>query len=202
LYALGVLILATAFVGSRLAFVALHWEAYRSNLIGIFWPLTSGYIWPAGALAGLAAGALFGRARELVLGPTLDALTPAALVGAMVISAADFLGGPGYGLPSNGLPGIVLYGIRRHPVQLYEIVVALAALAACGPILARRRRDGQLFLGALAIWSAGRLVVEAYRANAWLTDGGYRVLQIIALVLLVTALMALGRLSAPLAKHE
>ncbi len=35
--------LAGGFIGARIVFVILHWPAYRSNLSGIVWPITSGY---------------------------------------------------------------------------------------------------------------------------------------------------------------
>ena len=55
-YALATIVLVASFVGARLVFVILHWSAFQENLIGIIWPLTSGYnIW-GGLLFGAAAG--------------------------------------------------------------------------------------------------------------------------------------------------
>jgi phosphatidylglycerol:prolipoprotein diacylglycerol transferase len=184
---------AAGFIGARLVFVALHWTAYRENLSGIVWPLTSGYSLWGGLFFALAAAFFYGRRKQLALAPTLDALAPGLLAGFLVISLADFLGGPGYGT-ITALPfGIDVFGIRRHPVQLYEILVGVAALLTWGWSLRRRKFDGQLFLLTIAVYSGGRLFVDAFRANAWLNPGGFHIFQIISLVVLLVCVFLLGR---------
>ncbi|MFW5940243.1 MAG: prolipoprotein diacylglyceryl transferase [Chloroflexota bacterium] len=191
-YTVGVAALAGGFIAARVVFVVTHWSAYADNLLGIIWPLTSGFNFGAGLLVGIAAGFFYARARRLPAGDTLDALAPGILVGLAMVSLADFLAGPGYGKEADLLWSIDLFDIRRHPVQIYEIVVA--ALALLGWHLQRSRREyaGQLFLLAAAIYSAGRLFVDAFRANAWLTAGGYHVLQIILFILFMACLFLLG----------
>lgn len=192
-YNVAAIALAAGFIGAKVVFVATHWDAYRQNLLGIIWPLTSGYNLWAGLFAAFWAAFFYGRARGLPPGSTLDALAPGLLAGAMTISLADFLAGPGYGTESQIPWSIVLFGISRHPVQLYEIAVALLALLTWLLYLKRRDYEGQLFLLATAVFSAGRLLVDAYRANALLTTGGYHVLQIGALAVLVVAMVFLMR---------
>lgn len=192
-YSLSTVALAAGFVGARLTFVALHWSAYQDNLVGIIWPLTSGFdIW-GGLFFGLAAAFFYGRSRQLPPLATLDALIPGLLAAFMVISLADFLGGPGYGEETDVFWGVVLFGIRRHPVQLYEIVTGLIAILIWYRARPVRTFDGQLFLLGTAVYSAGRLLTDAYRANAWLTEGGYHILQILALLILLVSLTALAR---------
>jgi prolipoprotein diacylglyceryltransferase len=53
--------------------------------------------------------------------------------------------------------------------------------------------DGQLFLIGTAVYSAGRLLTDAYRANAWLTNSGYHIIQILSLLILLTTLILLAR---------
>ncbi len=192
-YNLATLGLVSGFVAARLAFVAMYWDAYRDNLLGIIWPLTGGFnVW-AGLLAGCFAAFFYGRARNLETGPTLDALAPGLLVGFMTISLADFLGGPGYGVETDAPWAISLFGVPRHPVQIYELAVGLLAIGAWLAYRKKTEFGGQLFLIATAVFSAGRLIVDAYRANAFLTQGGYHVVQIIALVVLLGAMALLMR---------
>jgi prolipoprotein diacylglyceryltransferase len=188
-YGLAVLALAAAFVGARLTFAALYWDSYRQNPLALVWPLTSGYNWWGGLAVAGAAAFFYGRAKRLPAAATLDALTPGLLVGAIAVSLADFLAGPGYGTPSNAPWAIDLFGIRRHPVQ----VVALAALGAWHYARPRQQFQGQLALVAVAVFSAGRLFVDAFRANAWLTTGGYHALQIVGLAVLLASVFLLGR---------
>ncbi|MFZ0545013.1 MAG: prolipoprotein diacylglyceryl transferase family protein [Candidatus Promineifilaceae bacterium] len=192
-YNLATLTLVVGLIGARVIFVALHWSAYQENLIGIVWPLTSGFdIW-GGLIFGLAAAFFYGRYRQLPPFATLDALLPGLLIAFIIISLADFLGGPGYGKETSLFWGIDLFGIRRHPVQIYEIVVGVLALTAWWRTLPHRTFDGQLFLIGTAVYSAGRLLVDAFRANAWLTNSGYHVLQILSLFILLASLLILAR---------
>lgn len=192
-YNLATIGLASGFIAARVAFVAVHWDAYRQNLIGIVWPLTSGFnVW-AGLLVACAAAFFYGRARNLPVGETLDALAPGLIVAFMTISAADFLAGPGYGVQADLPWSVSLFGILRHPVQIYELLGAALALVAWRAYRERRDFGGQLFLIAMAVFSAGRLFVDAYRANAALTPGGYHTVQIVALAALVGAMILLMR---------
>ena len=193
-YGLAAIVLATSFIGARLVFVILHWSAFQENLIGIVWPLTSGYhIW-GGIFFGIIAGLLYGRAKQLPLGGTLDALAPGLLVATIVLSLADFLGGPGYGV-ETALPwGIDIFGIQRHPVQFYEILIALSGLLAWWWGYKHRKQEGQLFLMAIIVYAAGRLFVDAFRANSPLSANGYHIIQIAALAIILVGGYLLSRM--------
>jgi phosphatidylglycerol:prolipoprotein diacylglycerol transferase len=195
LYAMAASAVAAGFIGARLLFVALHWPAYQDNLVGIVWPITSGFNLWGGLFFAFTAAFLYGRAKQLPLGASLDALAPGLLVGFMVISLADFLSGPGYGTETGFLLGINVFGIKRHAVQIYEILVAFVALIVWWVASDRRQFDGQLFLMTTAIYAAGRLLFDAYRANSPLTSNGYHIIQIVSLVILLACVYLLGRLT-------
>lgn len=195
-YGLAATALIAGFVGARVVFVTLHWPAYRDSLSSIVWPLTSGYEAWGGLFFGLAAAFFYGRARKLPPAATFDALAPGLLTALILVSAADFLGGTGYGIES-GLPwALDVFGIRRHPFQLYEIVAGLLALGVWWKVVARRSFDGQPFLAAAAIFCAGLLIFDAFRANPWITGDGYHVLQIMSLIILLASVFLLGRYSS------
>jgi phosphatidylglycerol:prolipoprotein diacylglycerol transferase len=193
IYNLATVALVAGFVTARLTFVATYWSAFEDNLLGIVWPLNAGFSVWAGLLGGAAAAFFYGRAKQLESESTLDALAPGLLVALMTVSLADMLAGPGYGTAADLLWSINLFGVERHPVQLYELLIGLAALLAWLYLVRRPHRSAQPFLVAIAVYSAGRLFVDAFRANAWLSAGGYHILQIIALVILLAALFLLGR---------
>jgi phosphatidylglycerol:prolipoprotein diacylglycerol transferase len=219
-YALAMAALLGGFVGARLVFAARYWSSFVDHLLGVVWPLTSGYSTVGGLLIGAAAAFFYGRRRRLALWPTLDALTPGLLVFLMAVSLADFLGGAGYGSLTSLPWGINLFGVRRHAVQLYEVVVGLAALgvwwAATSPdrdLTGRRAiglsdngivrrpfrsyRAGRPFLLAVAVYAAGRLFVDAYKETTPLMSGGIHVVQAAALGVLLAALILLPRLPIP-----
>ncbi|MCA9927177.1 MAG: prolipoprotein diacylglyceryl transferase [Anaerolineales bacterium] len=195
LYALASTALLAGFVGARLAFVAEYWAAFRENLLGIVWPLNTGYTPWAGVLIGLVAAFFYGRYKQLSPLNTLDALTPALIVGLMVVSLADFLGGPGLGTLTGVLWGISQYGIRRHAVQLYELLVGASALLVWWQFSKKKQQPGRLFLMGTAVYSAGRLFFDAYRDTDRLTASGYHITQIVLLLILLTAIFFLGLIS-------
>jgi phosphatidylglycerol:prolipoprotein diacylglycerol transferase len=180
-------------IGARLTFVALYWSAYQDNLLGIIWPINSGFSPLGGLFFGSAAMFFYGRHKRMELAPTLDALAPILVTGLIVISLADFLGGPGFGTNSDMPWGITQFDVRRHPVQLYEIGVGLLALSIWWIMRDRREFDGQLFLVTTAVYCFGRLFLDTFRANAWLSSGGWHVIQIICLLITVTCLILLAR---------
>lgn len=194
-YGLAATALLAGFVGARLAFVLLRWSSFDDNLLGIVWPLTSGYNAAGGVLIGTAAAFFYGRWRRLPVWRALDVLAPGLVVFLMTVSLADLLGGPGYGT-LTALPwGITQYGVRRHPVQVYELLVGLAALGLWwwGTTPRYRESAGRAALLTLVVYAGGRLFVEAYRDNAWLASGGVRVVQVISLIIVLIGLVMLAR---------
>ena len=194
MYSLAVTILGFGLVGARLLFVGLHWSAYQQNLVGIVWPLTAGFELSGGLVMGILAGIFYSRAKNLAPAGTLNVLLPGLITGLMVVSLADFLAGPGYGSETTMPWGLTQYAIRRHPVQLYEIGVGLMALGGWW-FMAQLRPTvpGRTLLAALILYSAGRLFVDAFRGNPWLTAGGYHLVQIISLIALSGALLSFTR---------
>lgn len=197
IYALGTVMIATGVVAARLFFVGEYWGAYRDNLLGIFWPLNSGYNRWAGVLIGVTAGFFYARWKQLPPGATLDALAPGLLAGFVVISLADFLGGPGYGTTSNLPWAVSQFGIARHPVQLYEILFAILAMSAWWHLSSHGYAPGVPFLWTAAVYSAGRLFSDAFRANAPLTPQGLHVWQLVAFAVLLVSLILLRKTVAP-----
>lgn len=194
MYSLAVVILGFGLVGARLLFVGLHWSAYQQNLVGIIWPLTTGFELSGGLVVGALAGFFWGRAKNLAPAGTLNLLLPGLITGLMVVSLADFLAGPGYGAETTMPWGVTQYAIRRHPVQLYEIGVGLVALAGWR-FMTRMEivAPGRTAIVTLILYSAGRLFADAFRGNPWLTAGGYHLIQIISLLTLTMALFSFIR---------
>jgi phosphatidylglycerol:prolipoprotein diacylglycerol transferase len=198
LYALAATTLIAGFVGARLTFVLLHWSSFDDNLLGIFWPLTSGYSGFGAVLFAAAAAYFYARWKRIPLWTVLDALAPGLIVWLMITSLADFFGGPGYGTLTDLPWGVSQFGVRRHPVQLYELVVGFLALGAWWLASRPERRAfaGRPFLMATAVYAGGRLFVEAFRDNAWYTAGGLHVVQILSLIIMLGSLIFLARLSS------
>lgn len=181
------------FAGARLTFVFSYWSAYQDNLLGILWPINSGFNVLGGLFFGAAAMFFYGRYKQIPAAPYLDALAPVIVTGLLIVSLADFLGGPGFGTFSSMPWAIDNFSIRRHPVQLYEIGVAVVTLLAWWYFQKRRLFEGQLFLVTTAVYCFGRLIVDTYRANTWISAGGWHGLQILCLLAVLSAVLLLMR---------
>ncbi|GJM40066.1 MAG: prolipoprotein diacylglyceryl transferase [Ardenticatenaceae bacterium] len=182
------------FIGARLTFVLQYWSAFSQNLLNIIWPINTGYnVW-GGLVLGFIGSFFYARTKRLQLFSTADALLPGIVFGLMVVSLADFAGGPGFGTLTNVPWGVAQFGVRRHPVQLYELLVGAVALF----IWWRETRPGvyevgRPFLLGTAVYSAGRLFFDAFRDDPLTVGDGYRVLQIVSLTILLLVLFQIGR---------
>ncbi len=200
----GFIALLAGLVGARLGFVALHWSAYQNDLSGVLALTTGALSTPAGLLVGLAAAALYLRRFRLSIPLLLDALAPGLALLFAFISLADLSAGSAFGYPTNLPWAIELWGARRHPTQIYELLAAVGTLALLLWWTRRQRPfPGFLFLLFSLAYGASRLFLEAFRADPWLLPGGYRAVQVIGLaaVILSTYLisqrMAWHRLPSP-----
>ena len=184
------------FIGARLTYVVQRWPAFRQNLLDIIWPLNTGYVIWGGVLLGLLGAFFYARAKRLAPFPTLDALIPGMVFALIIASLADFVGGPGYGSLTAVPWGITQYGVKRHPVQLYEIAAGGLALLVWWRLSQKSVYVvGRAFLGTTAVYSAARLFVDAYRETAWVVGEGYHVLQIGSLAVLLVTLFQIGRMA-------
>jgi len=192
IYATAVTGLVSGMIGARLVFVALYWSAFQDNPLAIIWPLNSGYNLAGGLIFGAAGLLFYGRYKKLPLASTADAMIPGVVTGLIFISLADFLAGPGMGTYSRQFWAMDVYGALRHPVQIYEIIGGVLALLVWLKMRPSRLFDGQLFLMTTAVYAAGRLFTDAFRQSSWFTADGYRIIQIISLVVMLICLYALN----------
>jgi len=196
IYNAGFVALVAGALGARLAFVALHLSTYLAHPAEIV-ALDLGSFVPApGAAIGLIAGATFAARRGLPWAPLADAFAPALAAGLALGSIAALLGGTSYGQPTDVPWAITLWGARRHPTQIYELLAALTILAILWWTRGRRSSPGQAFLLFVALYGGARLFLEAYRADSWLLPGGWRGAQVLGLVAVVVALALMARRAA------
>jgi phosphatidylglycerol:prolipoprotein diacylglycerol transferase len=197
----GMIALLSGLIGARLGYVALHWSAYQQDLQGVV-SLTAGALsTPVGLLVGGGAAALYLRRRHpplpvpsaMLKTGLLDALAPGLALMFAFISLADLSAGSAYGAVSDLPWAIELWGARRHPTQLYELLAALVTLGLLWWARARRPYNGFLFLLSLLVYGAARTFVDAFRADPWLLPGGYRAVQVLGLGAVVLSLWLMSR---------
>jgi phosphatidylglycerol:prolipoprotein diacylglycerol transferase len=189
----GFVALSAGLVGARLGYVVLHWSAYQNDLSGILALTTGGLSVPAGLLAGSAGAALYLHRHRPPVAELLDVLAPAVALMLAFISFANLSSGAAYGQLSDVPWAIDLWGARRHPTQLYELLAALFTFGLLLKVESRRPYTGFLFGLLVAVYSGARLFLEAFRADPWVLADGYRATQAIGLGMLLAAMWWMSR---------
>jgi phosphatidylglycerol:prolipoprotein diacylglycerol transferase len=192
----------TAFVlVGRLAHVVAFWPAYRLQPLEIIGINTRAFLpWP-GMAAALVAGAWYVRRYRLPYRQALDAMAPGAMLAVGIASAGALLNGSMAGAPSTVPWAIPVWGVSRHPSQVYEAVAALGIVVVLLQI--RDARPGTVAWAALLGYGLLRWLLEPFRAESTTVAGGLRLPQLIGLAAAVVALWQLRKWAAyPPARDE
>ncbi len=178
-------ILVAVVLGSRLFYVAFHWEEFKDDLIGIiaFWRGgLAGLMFYGGFLGGIIAGLVYVWAKKLPLLKMMDAIAPAIVLGEGFTRIGCFLNGCCFGKPTACPTGIVFppdspagYTFPSqhiHPTQLYSSAAGFILFAIALWLERRRLKDGVLFATILILYSVFRFGIDFVRyyensSNFW-----------------------------------
>lgn len=177
-------------LGGRILFAIENLSAFTQNpqsLISINLDLFDSF---GGMVVALIAAMIYGQRKNLSLWPTLDALTPFFATFALGLGLAHLASGSAFGKETTLTWGMELWGVKRHPSQIYEI---LAALLILGLVWFRNVdiHPGVHFLTFTALTSSARLLLEAFRGDSTLIFGKLRLAQILAWIVLAASLFLL-----------
>jgi len=120
-------------LGSRIGFVLTHWDLFQDTALKIFalW-LQPGLTLYGGWIAGILTLIYLARRYKVRLGLVLDALASALPVSLALGLLGSLLDGTTVGKMA-ALPWAIHYVGQigtRHPIQLYELIVAVILIAA------------------------------------------------------------------------
>lgn len=189
-------------VGARLYHVLTDWHRFEGRWWHALAVWEGGLGIPGGLLAGVVTGAFIARRRGLPVADLLDVVAPAIPVAQALGRLGNWFNQELFGRPAD-LPWALRIDPEHrpagfadtatyHPTFLYE---ALWNLALAGVLLfvgARwRLRPGQLFIGYVAGYAAGRLWVEALRIDPATELAGVRVNIWVSSIVLLTSLAVL-----------
>lgn len=188
--------LIAGIVGARLAYAARYVQVYLENPLSLLALNVNTLAGLDGLLIGVVIAAWYGWRKKLPLRPTLDALAPGLAAFMVALGLAHFLSGDAYGTPA-GLPwSIYLWGEYRHPAQVYETLAALGIFLAIYKKPLSQAGEGINFLLVVALSSAARIFLEAFRGDSMTWPGGFRTAQVISLIILAIA-MSMMKMWAP-----
>ncbi len=182
--------LITGAAVGRLAHVLLNWPSYRGNL-GQALSLNPGTVMllPASLTAALV-WVIYARSKRISLLVLGDALAPGAALAWAILSLANLAAGDAYGSPTSLPWGIRLWGQRRHPTQVYEMLAALAVFSTL--LVLRRKSDtpGTQTLRFMLFAGVAMLFLGAFQAHPW-SIAGLRGEQILGLAMAIVGVAAM-----------
>ncbi|NIS81146.1 MAG: hypothetical protein GTO14_13290 [Anaerolineales bacterium] len=187
--------LLAGMVGARLGYALRFVDAYLREPAGLFSLNPSTLALTEGLVAGLIVAIFYGQRKKLPFWSTLDALTPSFALFAVFAGLAHLSSGDAFGSESSLPWAIELWGARRHPSQVYEILMALLLFFALLRLRHSAPFEGFLFVAFVALSAGGRLFLEAFRGDSVILFGVLREAQMISLLLVLVCLVVLHLLA-------
>jgi phosphatidylglycerol:prolipoprotein diacylglycerol transferase len=180
--------LAGAALGARLWYGVFNWSLY-SQTPSLFVALRVGdFAWPGALLGGALAGALWCRWRRADPIELADCAALALPPAQALASIGLLLSGEAFGLPTDLPWGIQLFGVTRHPTQLYLALAALLSFVVLRRVASRRPPRGALMAAYVGLQGVTLLLVDSLRADSLLLPAGVRAGQVFGLALVLLAL--------------
>ena len=180
--------LLAGLIGARLGYALEFPAVYLSKPLSLL-SLTPTTLSPSTGLAvGLIAFAIFVQRKAMPIRPTLDAIAPGLALFMAFVGLAHILSGDAYGAPTSIPWAIRLWNEYRHPSQFYETFIALTIFLVIRERFPKPEGAGLNFLLTIALSSASRVFLEAFRGDSVFWPGGFREAQVMALVILAISL--------------
>ena len=185
--------LVVGILGARLGYALEYLDLYLADPGALVSLNLNTLSLSAGLITGVLAALILVQRKGYPLVTVLDAIAPGLAVFMVAVALAHIASGDAYGAPTQVPWGIDLWSARRHPSQFYE---ALAAGVITWIILRLGRGSapgGVIFLSLIALHAATRLFLEAFRGDSQLIFNTLRSAQVVSLVVLLLALVTIGR---------
>ena len=185
-------------VGGRLGYVIRNWDAFSQDLAGIISRNLELFDLLTGILCALLAFIIVCQRKELPVWQTLDSLTPFFALISLSIAFSHLASGNAFGSPTTLPWAIDLWGMPRHPTQIYGILLSIGILILIWPGkgFLWDSQPGVPFLRFLALTAIGVIIIEAFRGDSVLILLGLRRDQVIAWLILAASLAGLWTLSS------
>ncbi len=197
-----------ALIGARLYYVVFNWQVYASDTTAIFKLWEGGLAIHGALLFGFLMAWLYCYRYKVRIFKVTDILVPAIILGQAIGRWGNFFNSEAHGaattlanleavriIPEWIIAGMKINGIYYLPTFYYESLWCLAGFIFL--LIMRRTRyikTGQLTNLYLMWYSLGRFFIEVSRTDS-LMLGGFKVAQIVSVVLFVVNLCVFLKLS-------
>ena len=194
-------------IGARLYYVLFNFSYYKSNILEIFAVWNGGLAIHGGLIAGTITIIFFAKKYHLNFLKLLDMAAPSLILAQVIGRWGNFFNAEAHGIattysrlqellvPEFIIKGMNIGGIYYLPTFYFESLWCLLGFV----VLLIIRRYKYIKIGAttciyLMWYSLGRFFIEAWRTDS-LMLGGFKVAQIISVILFLTGLVYLIYLS-------
>ncbi|MBU8910431.1 MAG: prolipoprotein diacylglyceryl transferase [Desulfobacterales bacterium] len=166
-------ILISALLGSRLLYVLINFDFYKSNLLDIFKIWNGGLVFFGGFIAAVAATVIYLKLKNLDFWKTADIASPGLALGHAVGRIGCFFAGCCYGKECD-LPIAVKFtnpeslapiGVYLHPTQIYSVFSNLILFFILLWIQKKKKFNGMVFLSYIMLYSLFRSIIEFFRGD-------------------------------------
>jgi phosphatidylglycerol:prolipoprotein diacylglycerol transferase len=180
--------LLSGFIGARVTYIARFPSAFIESPASMI-SLNPAMLDLFGGFAFACIVALiYCQRNKLTFWATLDALSTLFAVMMIGIGLSHLASGTAFGAESSVPWAIELWGAKRHPSQIYEIIASFITLLF---LLSRRDKSstpGLQFLKFIALSSGWILFLEGFRGDSVLLPGNFRSIQVYGWIILASAL--------------
>lgn len=192
-------------IGARLYYVIFHWAEYRTNLLDIFKIWNGGLAIHGGLIAGAITVYLYCKKVGASTLKIIDMAIPSVIIAQAIGRWGNFFNSEAHGvatslsklqslhIPKFIIDGMNIDGVYYHPTFLYESIWCLLGFIIL--LIIRRNKYTKVgtITGTYLMWySTGRFFIEHLRTDS-LMLGGFRVAQIISIILFITGLFLIIR---------
>ncbi|MDD4725565.1 MAG: prolipoprotein diacylglyceryl transferase [Tissierellia bacterium] len=178
-------VLPAAIIGARLHYVLFSWDNYKNNLIEILNIRGGGLAIHGAVIAGVIVGLIFAKVKKISFWELADIIAPSLILGQSIGRWGNYANQEAYGGPTDLPWAIVVDGVKVHPTFLYEsiwnLLVFLFLVYYSRKMI---KKDGEVFLLYIIIYSIGRLFIEGLRTDS-LMFGPFRIAQLLSLASII-----------------
>lgn len=191
------LTLISGVVGARLTYAIQYIDVFLQDPISLVSPNILLFDIRGGLLFACICGIIYAGRKGLDFWVTMDAITPVLGVLTITLGLSNLASGSNFGTVTNLPWAVELWGSKRHPTQIYQIVFSFLILVVLWPgrQIIQALKPGQYFLLFVAASSFGYIFIAPFIANFHLILGGLRREQIISWLILAASLWGIHRLS-------
>lgn len=181
-------VLPSAIVGARLHYVLFYdLSYYLSEPMEILNLRAGGLAIHGGVIAGVLAGYVVTRIKNMPFIKLADVVAPVLILGQAIGRWGNYFNGEAHGGPTDLPWGIMVNGEKVHPTFFYESALNFLIFLFLMRLLGKKKFDGQIAALYLILYSIGRFFIEGLRTDS-LMVGPFRTAQVISLILIALGL--------------